>query len=146
MTRRNTIQKQLVLSTVCKLMSHPSAEEVYTSIVGAYPGISKATVYRNLNQLAESGQLIRLSVPGSADRYDATVSNHYHSICKHCSKLIDICLDKPIKISLNEKVMKENMIDDFVILFTGVCPECREIYKTEEKLKDQNKKTKGRQS
>ncbi len=125
MTKRNTIQKQLVLTTVRNHMKHPSAEEVYMEIVGSYPGISKATIYRNLNQLAESGQLIRLTVPGSADRYDASVSNHYHAICKYCGKLIDISLDVPVSVDFSNKKLKDNMIDDFVILFTGVCPDCR---------------------
>ncbi|NCU25286.1 transcriptional repressor [Candidatus Nomurabacteria bacterium] len=133
MGRRNTIQKQLVLDAVSKFMGHPSAEEVYNSIVESYPDISKATVYRNLNHLVDSGQLLRLTVPGSADKYDATVSNHCHALCKYCDKFIDLELENPVVIDFNDKALKENMVDDFVILFTGICPDCME---QKRKIKD----------
>ncbi len=131
MTRRNTIQKQLVLNAVKRHMNHPTAEEVYNSIVDSYPGISKATVYRNLNHLAESGKLLRLSVPGSADKYDATISSHYHAMCKFCDAFMDVDLEKPISIDYNDIAIKENMIEDFVILFTGVCTKCRGSHKAD---------------
>ena len=49
--KRNTIQRQLVISAVRSLSNHPTAEEVYNRIVLDYPDISKGTVYRNLNSL-----------------------------------------------------------------------------------------------
>jgi len=96
--RRNTIQKQLVLKAVKRLKSHPTADEVYNDIVNSYPGISKATVYRNLNHLAEEGQLLKISVPGSADKYDGTLEEHYHATCRYCGKFMDINLDNIINI------------------------------------------------
>ena len=57
--KRNTIQRQLVISAVRSLSNHPTAEEVYNRIVLDYPDISKGTVYRNLNSLVDSGLLRR---------------------------------------------------------------------------------------
>ena len=57
MTKRNTIQRQLVIAAVRFLADHPTAEEVYDRITMEYPDISKGTVYRNLNSLVESGLL-----------------------------------------------------------------------------------------
>ena len=125
MTRRNTIQKQLVLNSVKKLMNHPTADEVYCNIVDSYPGISKATVYRNLNHLAEEGMLLKISVPGAADKYDATLHSHYHAICRYCSSFIDLEVADPVKVDLNAPAMKENKVSDFVILFNGICESCR---------------------
>lgn len=134
MTRRNTIQKQLVLNAVKELMCHPTADKVYNEIVTLYPGISKATVYRNLNHLSEDGHLKKINVPGSADKYDAKLEDHYHAMCKYCDNFIDIKIDKPVEIDFNNKVMEENMVDGYVILFEGVCPDCRK------KMKNVNKK------
>ncbi len=125
MTRRNTIQKQLVLNSVKKLMNHPTADEVYCNIVDSYPGISKATVYRNLNHLADEGFLLKISVPGAADKYDASLHSHYHAICRYCSTFIDLPVDNPVKVDLMGPVMKENKVSDFIILFNGVCGSCR---------------------
>ena len=124
-TRRNTIQKQLVLNAVRKLMNHPTADEVYCSIVDSYPGISKATVYRNLNHLAQEGQLLKISVPGAADKYDGSLHEHYHAICRICERFIDLAVETPIKVDLKVPVMQENEIDDYIILFSGVCASCR---------------------
>lgn len=125
MTRRNTIQKQIVLHAVNSLMNHPTADEVYCHIIESHPRISKATVYRNLNHLAEEGNLIKINVPGAADKYDASLHEHYHAICKHCNTFIDITVDNPIKIDFREPAMVTNQISDFILFFSGVCETCR---------------------
>ena len=57
--KRNTIQRLLVLETVNKLQCHATADEIYRAIVKEHPNISRATVYRNLNSLSESGSYLR---------------------------------------------------------------------------------------
>ena len=69
MERRNTIQRQLVADAVCRL-DHPQAEEVYELVAREHPHISKATVYRNLNLLAEDGTIGKLHLCEGADRFD----------------------------------------------------------------------------
>ena len=90
MQKRNTIQRQLVISAVRSLSNHPTAEEVYNRIVLDYPDISKGTVYRNLNSLVDSGLLHRVSVPSSADRYDHMLTKHYHVQCVKCHRFITV--------------------------------------------------------
>ena len=48
-SRRNTIQKDLVRNTVYEMRRHVTANEVYEFIKEAYPTIGKGTVYRNLD-------------------------------------------------------------------------------------------------
>lgn len=81
MEKRNTVQKQLVLQAVRELQCHPTADEVYQHVAARHPSISKATVYRNLNSLAEDGLLRRVAMPDAADRFDFTVGPHYHIKC-----------------------------------------------------------------
>ena len=90
MQKRNTIQRQLVISAVRSLSNHPTAEEVYNRIVLDYPDISKGTVYRNLNSLVDSGLLHRVSVPSSADRYDHMLTKHYHVQCVKCHRFMNV--------------------------------------------------------
>ena len=56
MNRRNTKQRQLVAEAV-RALEHPSAEEIYAAVSRENPNIGKATVYRNLNLLAEQGEI-----------------------------------------------------------------------------------------
>ena len=55
MKTRNTIQRALVLEAVNRLQCHATADEIYAEIAKEHPHISRATVYRNLNLLAELG-------------------------------------------------------------------------------------------
>ena len=68
MIARNTIQKQLVLEAICALKNHPTVDEVYKYIAEKYPGISKGTVYRNINTLVNTGMLARIVCPSGPDR------------------------------------------------------------------------------
>ena len=40
-----------------QLHNHPTADAIYAFIAAQHPTISKATVYRNLNQLAAQGEI-----------------------------------------------------------------------------------------
>lgn len=51
MITRNTLQESLVFVAVNELRNHATADEIYELIVKKYPGISRGTVYRNLNKL-----------------------------------------------------------------------------------------------
>ena len=62
MQERNTVQRQLVYRAVQDLACHPTAEEVYGKVVSTHPSISKGTVYRNLNRLAETGMLRKIQM------------------------------------------------------------------------------------
>ena len=90
MIYRNTIQKQLVLDTVRRMTNHPTVEEIYERIVMEHPSVSKGTVYRNLNILAQQGEILRVQFPNAADRYDFNTRQHYHIRCRYCGKVDDV--------------------------------------------------------
>lgn len=125
MLKRNTMQKKLVEGAVKSIKTHPTAEEVYEYITARYPEISRATVYRNLRQLSDSGEIRRVEVPGAADRYDLNVSDHYHIQCKICGRFSDIGL--PYMAGLDEMVagMTDYDMESHEIVFKGICPGCR---------------------
>ena len=50
---RYSKQRELILQTLQKNAIHPSAEQLYELIKREEPAISLATVYRNLNLLAQ---------------------------------------------------------------------------------------------
>ena len=77
--KRNTIQRTLVLEAVNRLRFHPTAEEIYDDVIREHPHISKATVYRNLNQLAEDREIQKLAMADGPDRFDYRLQRHYHA-------------------------------------------------------------------
>ena len=59
---RLTLQKKAILDFMQKTRTHPDSEEVYENLRKKIPMISLATIYRNLNQLADSGIIARIEV------------------------------------------------------------------------------------
>ena len=125
MIRRNTIQRAFVLEAVNKLRCHATAEEIYQEVAGQHPAISRATVYRNLNLLAQTGQIRRMEIPGSADRYDHISSDHCHVKCAVCGRVFDV--DMEFVRGLERGIRDAHGFDftGYDILFHGVCPECK---------------------
>lgn len=125
MERRNTIQRTLVLESINRMKSHPTADEVYEDVVEKYPSISRATVYRNLNLLAQMGKIRRLEVPGSPDHYDHIVPRHCHVKCDICGRLYDVDMD--FVKGLEQGIRDTHGFDftDYEIIFHGTCPTCK---------------------
>lgn len=124
MKLRNTLQKILVLDAAQSL-PHPTADEVHRRISAVHPTVSRGTVYRNLNLLVGQGRLRKVTVPGGADHFDATLCDHYHMYCRVCGRVTDAKL--PYQASLLENIPDAQgyVIEQHDIILRGVCPDCR---------------------
>ena len=56
-------------------------------------GISLGTVYRNLNLLAEVGDIKKIEGLDGSMHFDHNTHKHYHFICNSCKKIYDINAD-----------------------------------------------------
>lgn len=124
MQRRNTIQRNLVLSAVSELQCHATADEVYAYITASNPSVSRATVYRNLNLLAEEGAILKIEVPGGAVHFDHTIRSHCHVRCVRCSRLYDVDLDSMPDLLARIRDPHGFEFLGCDIIFKGICPEC----------------------
>ena len=122
--KRNTIQQQLILNAVKELDMHATAEQVHDHIVKANPSISKATVYRNLAQMASDGALLNAGNANGATHYDHNVHKHYHFFCSRCKKVIDVQGDFPDILALLNK-SDEYQATSCNVSFTGLCAGCK---------------------
>lgn len=122
MNRRNTIQRQLVSETV-RSLDHPNAEEVYETIAKNHPHVSKATVYRNLNLLAEQSEIVKIKTSEGADRFDHRTDKHYHMRCRICGRLYD-AHDAPIKLPIEAIETDGFIVEDYTVEIIGTCSEC----------------------
>ena len=125
MNKRKTIQRQLILNTVGQMNNHPTAEEVYRKLILSYPGISKATVYRNLGTLSAEGLILKISLPDSADKYDGRTRAHYHAVCRGCGNMFDVQIADPPHFEVDDTPIKGFAIEECVILFKGQCQDCK---------------------
>lgn len=86
-------QREAVLVYLRSTKSHPTAEQVYQKIREEFPKISLGTVYRNLNLLADCGEILRLNCGDGVEHFDATTTPHNHFICRRCRQVIDLEAD-----------------------------------------------------
>ncbi|MBC8535295.1 Fur family transcriptional regulator [Feifania hominis] len=123
--KRNTIQRTLVLEAVNRLKCHATADEIYEQIVAKHPHISRATVYRNLNQLSDAGEIRKLEVPGGADRFDHRCHDHYHVRCLKCGRVFDV--EMAHLDGLEQQITDTHGFEfsGHDLMFRGICPECR---------------------
>ncbi len=124
MNRRNTIQKQLVAKTVLA-MDHPDAEQVYEEIIKQHPHISKATVYRNLNLLAEQNEIGKIDTSEGASKFDFRTTPHYHMRCRKCGRIFDA--DIPVFENPENEIQDTHgfTIEKHIVEFIGLCSDCK---------------------
>ena len=125
MIYRNTVQRAMTREAVRRLHAHPTAEEVYRQVAAEHPSISRATVYRNLNQLAAQGEILRVPVPTGADHFDFNIKPHYHVRCTKCGGVFDVFM--PPVTDLIDRVEDSSGVElhRYEILFEGICSACR---------------------
>lgn len=122
---RHSNQRDFILKELCNRHDHPTANDIYKSVRQVLPNISLGTVYRNLNQLADNGIIMRIPQPDSSNRFDGNISMHYHICCKKCGSVQDI--DSEILNEFSAMIM-ENYgfeVDCSDIIINGICSSCR---------------------
>lgn len=122
--RKNTIQKTKILSYLQSVTTHPSAETIYYNVKEDLPSITLATVYRNLNIMAEEGEILKLEI-NNEFRFDADTRYHQHCVCKGCNCIKDY-FDEDISIQAMEKFESKEFTPNRVsIIYYGLCKNCR---------------------
>lgn len=118
-------QREIILETLKENVVHPTAEYLYSVLQKTHPKISLATLYRNLNQLAENGIIKKIDGLETSSHFDHNTHEHYHFICTECGKVFDI--DASVAPDLASKT--EDMTGFKVIthdaVFCGICNDCK---------------------
>ena len=109
-SRRNTIQKDMVRNAVYEMKRHVTANEVYESI------------------LVEEGALRKVEVPDGPNRYDFTLKNHYHVRCVKCGEVSDVDMEE--LPAMLERIHDTHGVEflDYDISFRGICSKCRKAF------------------
>jgi Fur family peroxide stress response transcriptional regulator len=118
-----TPQRLAILGFLEGNKSHPSAEDIYKSVLKQFPTMSFATVYNTLEALRGKGVLKELTIDPGKKRYDPDNTSHHHLICTKCKKVVDITKD--FKLSVSEEMTQGFEIQDKHIEFYGICKKCR---------------------
>ena len=120
--QRNTAQKKIIMHALA-CADHPTATELYERVRDENPRISKATVFRVLSQYAENGEILRLHIKDSDERYDTTLKPHGHLRCVRCGRVVDV-ISPAITALLGAQTLCGMEVHAAEVNFSGLCPDC----------------------
>jgi len=124
MMQRKTKQRTEIMNYLQSVTSHPTAEEIYEEVKKKIPKISLGTVYRNLQELSEEKEILKLEINGEY-HFDACKKNHIHLICKKCKRVFDV-FEENINNRIDEEIKKTGFqAETKNIYIEGICKECQ---------------------
>ncbi len=121
---RGSKQRSAILRVLKGTDTHPSAEWVYHEVRREIPNISLGTVYRNLAQLADSGEIQRMEIGDGVDRFDFNELPHYHMFCHCCKRLLDLALPYDKTMDSRTEEFGAGDISYHALIFYGTCSDC----------------------
>ena len=121
---KHSKQRDCIKRFLASRTDHPTADTFYMGIREELPTISLGTVYRNLAQLSQSGEILSIHVADGFEHFDFVTAPHAHLHCKKCGAIIDAKLDiEPLsKLSNDLGFTPQNTI--YVVY--GICKNCKQ--------------------
>lgn len=122
-----TQQRRIILEAVLDLDTHPAADDIYSSPIVRRAAISRATVYRTLENLVQMGAITKTCHAGGKIRYDRRTEIHHHLVCLRCNAVEDISDTKLDSITIPDTSGYEFDVKDFRVQLRGLCRRCRRM-------------------
>ena len=117
-------QREAILEELQKRHDHPTADLLYRSLRESFPRISLGTVYRNLNLLADLGQISRIRCEEGMEHFDCDTCDHYHFVCRSCGKILDLPMDIITDLDARAESAGVGSVETHSLLFYGRCSAC----------------------
>ena len=117
-------QREAILEELRKRHDHPTADLLYRSLRESFPRISLGTVYRNLNLLADLGQISRIRCEEGMEHFDCDTCDHYHFVCRGCGKILDLPMDIIEDLDARAESAGVGSVETHSLLFYGRCSAC----------------------
>lgn len=117
-------QREIIFDALKQNVIHPTAESLYEIIKKSYPETSKATLYRNLSQLAELGIIKKIDGLETSAHFDHNTHLHYHFICEKCGKVFDVSSDVAQNVVDKTEVETGFKVTGHELVFHGICSDC----------------------
>lgn len=115
-------QREAILNVLRSTNTHPTAAWIYEKVREEIPNISLGTVYRNLTELSQSGDILSIDVRDGQEHYDGDNSPHLHIKCSHCNSLSDLILkDDPLSALARNQGFTPSVS---VYVIYGKCKNC----------------------
>lgn len=119
---RSTRQRTAIRAVIDSAGRPLSPQEVLDAAQSEVPGLSQATVYRNLKNLLDEGDIAVVALPGDSPRYEsARHAHHHHFQCNECKRVFDVH-DCPGDMA--QLAPKGFTVEHHELTLYGRCDEC----------------------
>jgi len=116
-------QQRLVILNQLDILKHIDIDGLYENIIDKLPTLSKATLYRNINELIEKNIINEIKVNNKKTLYEITKEPHIHLVCKVCGSVMDnMCDISPLEEKISSK--SDFKIESSNVIFNGTCHNC----------------------
>jgi Fur family ferric uptake transcriptional regulator len=125
---RMTSQRQAIIDTVFDTEEHFTAEQLLEWARKRDKSVSRATVYRTLPLLTESGLVREMDFGKDHKYYDPNYAdhpNHSHIICNDCEKIVEFDDDKIAKLEDEISHKLGFSVKTQRLQITGACEEMK---------------------
>ncbi len=119
-----TYQRQVIYETAMAPPGHASAEAIYERVRRRIPGISLATVYKNLRTFIDYGVLGQVSLHNGSLRVEGNPDPHHHLVCTRCKSITDLNEEELEPIRLRRELPDGFRVQRIAIDLLGLCKKC----------------------
>jgi Fur family transcriptional regulator, ferric uptake regulator len=127
---RVTAQRQTIIDTVFSTDEHFTAEQLLDWSRERDKSVSRATVYRTLPLLTESGLVREMDFGKDYKFYDPNYAdhpNHSHIICHDCEKIVEFESEKIARLESEISQKLGFSIKSQRLQITGTCDEFKKL-------------------
>ncbi len=118
---RNTRQRTAIRQAIADAARPLLPQEILQAAEAGAPGLSMATVYRNLRTLVDEGELRSVLLPGEVARYEVAGGGHHHFQCLSCQRVFEVDACPGDLASLAPPGFT---VEDHDLTLYGRCAEC----------------------
>jgi Fur family transcriptional regulator, peroxide stress response regulator len=125
---RLTPQRRAILEAIQASDQHPTAAQIYAEVKRSHSRVAFGTVYKALDLLSRTGQILQLEFGDGASRYDRRTDRHDHAVCTSCGRLVDLDVPLPAELDRHASRASGFEISQHTTHFFGLCPDCAVVH------------------
>ena len=119
-----THQRQIIYEAAMVPPGHASPEAIYDRVRKKIPGVSLATVYKNLRTFIDCGLLGRVSLHSGSLRVESNPEPHHHLVCIRCKSIVDLEEKELAPIRFRHKLPYGFRAQRVAVDILGICKAC----------------------
>jgi Fur family ferric uptake transcriptional regulator len=119
---RSTRQRSSIRQALEQAQRPLSPAEILAAAQQDVAALSIATVYRNIKQLLDSGEVQVVELPGDSSRYELTGHDHHHHfVCNECHRAFDVA---GCPGDMKKLAPKGFRVESHELTLYGTCADC----------------------